>query len=151
VKKSPDSTLVRLAQGVHRGADLLVGLVAAAGSVMSAWTAVIMFRSQAHPRFPEDSGPGQAAIAILMIPVTIWCAQIAWRLWSGHERPYGGGLLSPTVFVLSGLGVLAFLVSLVVSRGTAELRAAPVLLGLALSLFAMAAGRRRTQRQKERI
>jgi predicted permease len=76
-----------------------------------------------------------------------WCAQIAWRLFTRHERR-GGGLLSPLVLALCGLGCLAGSIATIVydSRNLAWIR----LLSLAVAFFGLARyrfSRERTQPQ----
>jgi len=53
-----------------------------------------------------------AGVAVEMI-VGWWCAQTAWRLFARRERP-DGGLLSPLILVIFGIGCMAASIALAV-------------------------------------
>ena len=75
--------------------------------------------------------------------------QLAWRLFTGHQRKWGGGLLSPFVLTLTGLAFCAFAVSLIWQRGPSAAGGAAIALIPALAMFSMAATQwRRARKQK---
>jgi len=86
--------------------------------------------------------------AALGCVVGSWCAQTAWRLFTRHARR-GGGLLSPLVVALCGLGCLAGSIAMVI-YGDPQNLAWVRLLSLAVGFFGLARyrfSRERGQRQ----
>lgn len=150
MKEAVETRIRRTAHWAYRLMEIAVGVLAAAGSAMSLLMAggivVVLARGQAS----GIDTKWKVLILLISIPLGVCCAQIAWRLWTGRGRARSGALLSPTMMVLSGAGLMAFLGALLLSSPGPSPVTAAMLLATSLALFGMAAAQRRAERKGRR-
>ena len=131
--------LKRLVRVATRGIEILIGLIvllsglvplAAGASVVSEWVYGVGV-------WPLWINVCVVAIAPLM---ATWCVVTAWRLLLHRVRP-DGGLLSPAVLIIVGLGLGGGAAALAAWRGVQALSGASILGLNALSSLALAQSR----------
>jgi hypothetical protein len=67
-------------------------------------------------RTAELGGLFPWVVLTIMAILGFWCAETSWRLITGRER-HDGGLLSPFVLILFGLGCIAFSIGGYLTKG----------------------------------
>jgi len=86
---------------------------------------------------------------VLAIVAGVWCLQIAWRLFSGHERKWGGGLLSPFVLTLTAITFFGFAIYMLWDRGVGAVGGAVVFFTCGGAAFSTAVVQRRRARLQQ--
>ena len=130
-----------------RGLEILVGLLVAATGIGSLLLGVIVVRSIAANEIGYDDKTWRLLLLVLSVPIVAWCSQVAWRLLTGRGRFGTDGLLSPTTYVLVGVGCLTAIVATLVSSPTGGARVIGVLLTIATLSFGFASTQRRAERK----
>ena len=120
-----------------------MGTLTAGGGVLSFAIGVAVLYSIAENGLDEDK-VAELVTLLLAIPLSMLCAQIAWRLWMGPGRKRTRSLPSRLMYVVSGLALLGLLAALLAGAHPPSAFRIGTLAVAALGLFGMAAAQRRT-------
>ena len=138
-----------MAPGVHRGVEVFVGLLAAGGGAASFVVGVRVLRSIAEGGFDGNGMTAKAFTLLLSLPLSMWCAQMAWRLWSGRGRAGTKAQLSPVMYAMTGVALLALFGVQMAGRHQPSVAGATVFVAAALGLFGLAGAQRRAERRSK--
>jgi len=124
------------------------------GLALTVGSGLWLFAILTTPAFFDHSPIRRPALLVLAIVVAIvvggWCLQVAWRLFSGHERKWGGGLLSPFVLTVTGAGFCGMAMYMLWDRGSGTLGVATVFFGSGMAALSTAVAQRRRERTQRR-
>ena len=136
MKRHARPSLLRATAEAKRAFEVLVGALVSVPALFFLTTSLgavaALLAGPARDRSDWRIWAGAALGSV----VGLWCAQIAWRLFTRHERR-GGGLLSPLVLVVFGIGCLAASIAIFVYRDPRNLTWIR-LLALAFACFGLA-------------